>query len=187
MARGGAGNEGGKNRPLVDLARRKHFRVPLHANDKSMAGAFDAFDDPIARHGVNDQAAAQCLHRLVMCCIDLGMGASDDCLQSRVWLERDAMAALDGFFTLLVLLSIWHLCADILVKAAALHDVDRLGPAANAEDRDVLFQCYGGDLQLESAAFRLDGPESWDRYFAVITWMDIEVAAAQYQAVDTCQ
>ena len=97
-----------------------------------MAGAFDSFDDTIAGCCVDDQAAADSLHRLVMRGVDLGMTAPDDRLQSGTRSDRDAMAALDSFFALLVFLGIWHLRTDVLVKAAALDDIDRLGAAANA-------------------------------------------------------
>lgn len=58
MAPGGSRNQSGKDLPLMAIARRKYFRVPLHAEDKAMTGALDAFDDAIARGGVDDQSAA---------------------------------------------------------------------------------------------------------------------------------
>ncbi len=60
------------------LARRQHFRMPLDADDKGVSGAFDAFDDAVAGHGIYDQAAAQSLDRLVMRRIHFGMTAPDD-------------------------------------------------------------------------------------------------------------
>ena len=60
------------------LARRQDFRVPLHADDESMAGAFDAFDYSVAGPSIDNQAAAESFHRLVMRRIDLGMSPPDD-------------------------------------------------------------------------------------------------------------
>ena len=57
-APGGTGHQGGKDASLVTLARRQHFRVPLHTDDKGVAGAFDAFDDAVAGYGIDDQATA---------------------------------------------------------------------------------------------------------------------------------
>jgi len=77
-APGGTGHQGGKDASLVRLARRQYFRVPLHTDDKCVAGAFDAFDDAVAGYGIDDQAAAQSLDRLVVRRIDLGMSAPDN-------------------------------------------------------------------------------------------------------------
>lgn len=67
-----------------------------------------------------------------MCRTDLGMTEPDNVSQQGARLDRDAMAALYGFFALLVFLGVRHLSADVLVKAAAQDDVDRLGAAADA-------------------------------------------------------
>ena len=52
-------------------SRRQNFGMPLHADDKSMARAFDSFDYAVIGDGVDDQAFAELFDCLVMSCIDL--------------------------------------------------------------------------------------------------------------------
>ena len=65
------GDEGVEDSPVALAPWRQNFGVPLHADDKAMARAFDPFDHAVIRDGVDDQAFAELFDRLVMRCVDL--------------------------------------------------------------------------------------------------------------------
>ena len=60
------GDEKRENALLVLAPRRQNFRVPLNAENPSMLGALDAFDDAVLGDGVGHQTAADFFHRLMM-------------------------------------------------------------------------------------------------------------------------
>ena len=45
--------------------------MPLHAENKMMSDAFDAFDDPVVGDRVEDESLAQSFDRLMMGSVDL--------------------------------------------------------------------------------------------------------------------
>ena len=65
------GDEGFEDSSVTLASRRQNFGMPLHADDKSMARAFDSFDYAVIGDGVDDQAFAELFDCLVMSCIDL--------------------------------------------------------------------------------------------------------------------
>lgn len=48
------------------LMGRQDFRMPLHAEDKTMLCAFDTFDHTVIGHGIDNEPATESLHGLVM-------------------------------------------------------------------------------------------------------------------------
>lgn len=97
------------------------------------------------------------------------------------------MAAFYALSALLVFLGVGYLSADVLVKTAAQDDVDRLSAAANAKERQILLERRRGEIQFEITALGFDRAEARKRFLAVITGMDIEVAAAQDKAIKARQ
>jgi len=64
-------DEGFEDSPVALASGRENFGMPLHADDKSVARAFDSFDHAVIGDGIDDQAFAELLDRLVMRRVDL--------------------------------------------------------------------------------------------------------------------
>ena len=74
--------------------RRQNFRVPLNAENPSMLGALDAFDDAVLGDGVGHQTAADFFHRLMMGGVYFHFSAADDGVKPRACCYVHLMAAM---------------------------------------------------------------------------------------------
>jgi len=75
------------------LARRQDFRVPLHAENKAVLGAFDSFNHAVIGDGVDDKPAAEAFHRLMMAGIHLKSRTSHDVEKVSTGLDLNRMTA----------------------------------------------------------------------------------------------
>ena len=71
-------DKGRKNSPVRHVLWREHFGMPLHADDKTVARAFDPFDHAVVGDGVGNQTFAKLFDRLVMAGVDLEAAALND-------------------------------------------------------------------------------------------------------------
>ena len=110
------GDEGFEDSPVTLASRRQNFGMPLHADDKRMARAFDTFDHTVIGDGVDDQAFAESFDRLVMSCIDLQAWLLNDGAQACSIGNLYSVSALSFLFTLLMFAGVGHLRGDVLVK-----------------------------------------------------------------------
>ena len=157
--------------------------MPLHAEDEAVLGAFDAFNDTVSSDRVDDEATAELLDGLMMGGVDPQISPLEDFKKPRA-----------GFDTNPVVDSVWLTAAlvgggggklgrDVLVKRSAQSDIDCLGAAANTQYRKITAERRCRHLELEFGARGFDFAELSDRPFAVVTRMNIEIAAAQDQTI----
>ncbi len=158
--------------------------MPLHAKHKRMARIFDPFDQPILGGRIDDQAFADFLYGLMVRGVDLQRPPPQDFFQASAARDDDFMAADFFFGPLFMLIGVRRLGGDVLIERAAEDDVDRLRAAADAEQRQVLLERQLRHLQFELGALLFDRADLLDRLFVVVTRVDIEVAAADQQAVE---
>ena len=90
-------DERGKNAALMLLARRQGLRVPLHAENKAVLGAFDSFNHAVIRDGVDDKAAPEAFHRLVMAGIHFKARTFHDVEKAGARLDVNGMTAVRIF------------------------------------------------------------------------------------------
>ena len=131
--------EGLEDSPVTLASRSQYFGMPLHAEDETMACAFDPFDHAVVRDGVDDQALAEPFDRLVMGGVDLKARSTDDGAQARSVRNLHSMPALVFFRTLFVFAGSWHLRRDVLVERSAERDIERLLAATDAEHGQIFF------------------------------------------------
>lgn len=178
------GDEGVEDSPVALASWRQHFGMPLHADDKTMARAFDPFDHAVIRNGVDDQAFAELFDRLVMRRVDLKARSTHDGAQLRAIRNLHSVSANSFLFTLLMFAGVGYLRGDVLVKRAAEHDVERLLAAADAEHRQIFFYRRGGNVEFEFGSLCFDDAKLMDRFLAVVARMDVEAAATDDQTVE---
>jgi hypothetical protein len=123
---------------------RRFFWVPLHGYAKVDRGQFNAFNDSVRRSRRNDEVATQLFDGLVVVHLSASDCVAHDAFQVR--------SALDGHVhggkrssALLVVIVPDHL-RKVLDEASTLMNVEHLGAAANAEEREVCG--YGGSEQV---------------------------------------
>ena len=133
------GDEKRENALLVLAPRRQNFWVPLNAENPSMLGALDAFDDAVLGDGVGHQTAADFFHRLMMGGVYFHFSAADDGVKPRACRYVHLMAAMVFARALFVGAGAGNLFFNVLIQRAAQGDVDRLRAAADAQDGHVLF------------------------------------------------
>ena len=157
--------------------------MPLHAEDEAVLGAFDTFDDTVSSDGVDDEPAAELLDGLMMGCIDLQISPAEDFEKPRAGFDPNRVIDCVWLTAALVGGGGGKLDRDVLVKRSAQSDIDRLGAAANTQYRKITAERRCGHFELEFGARGFDFAELFDRPFAVVARMNIEIAAAQDQTI----
>ena len=119
---------------LEFLTRRQHFGMPLHAQNETVAYAFDALDDAIFGDGVDGEPAAEMLDGLMMTGIHPYARAAHDFEQSSVWFDVNGVAT-SILRSVFVDPASTELDCNVLIEGAAQGDVDCLGAATNTKNR----------------------------------------------------
>jgi hypothetical protein len=126
--------------------------VPLDAEHEPLAGPLDRLDRPARRPRHRVQSGADAVDRLVVERVDLLLHRAADAGQSRVRRDLDGVRRHPTRVGLAV-------AGKMLVEAAAARDVERLGAAADAEDRQPGSVRAARDLELERVEAGLGRPE----------------------------
>ena len=92
--------------------------MPLHAKAERVRGVFDAFDDTIARAGIDDDPIGHFRHRLVVGAIDRKRCLSDDLIEQRVGNYRHLVPCLVARVGLLVREGVLDAIGDVLDERA---------------------------------------------------------------------
>ncbi len=157
--------------------------MPLHAKDEAVLGAFDTFDDTVSGDGVDDEPAAELLNGLMMGCVDPQVLPAEDFEKPRAGFNPNRVVESVWLSAALVGAGAGKLGRNVLVKRSAQSDINRLGAAADAQYRKITTERRCGHLELEFGARGFDFAELFDRPFAVIARMNIEMTAAQHQTI----
>src|ERR1700761_1300364 len=145
----------------LGLAVDERLGVPLDADQEAPARVLDRLDRPVGRPGADPQPLAESVDRLVVEGVDVGevdLGGADDLGQLRARLDLDRVARLgagDG----LAVPDLGREVGEVLVERPAADDVQRLGAAADRQDRHLAGVGAGGDGELETVELRLDRPQ----------------------------
>src|SRR5882724_1344115 len=131
------GDEKRENALLVLSPRRQNFWVPLNAENPSVLGALDAFDDAVLGDGVDHETTADFFHRLMMGGVYVHFSSSDDGVKPCACVYVHPMAAIFFARASFMGAGAGNLFFNVLIQRAAQGDVDRLRAAADAQDGHV--------------------------------------------------
>ncbi len=112
-------DEGGKYAALKFLARRQNFRMPLDAEHKAVAGAFDPLDHTVSGDGIDNEAAAESLHRLMVRGVHRQARSFHDGEKARAGFDVNRMTAMPAPGAALVRSGVSKLRSDVLVERTA--------------------------------------------------------------------
>ena len=96
------GEEGGKDTAMSPAFRCKRFRMPLDAQNETVARALNPFDNAIVGNRVDDQSLPEVFYSLMMAGIDLYAAALDDRVETCLRDNVDVVAAVAFFLALFV-------------------------------------------------------------------------------------
>src|SRR5581483_5166596 len=162
--------------------------MPLHADQKTGARSFDAFDQSVRGIGCGPQTGGQRLDALVVHAVDLYLFAAEQFGEVRSlvhtnWVRQIIARVLVGGGKVIVLNGFGTLGGDVLVETTAAGDVDGLNAAADAEDGFTVRQRPADQQQLRPVAGRVGAVAQLVARLAVVGRIDID-AAGQEHAVE---
>ena len=134
------------------MAIKEEFRVPLDGQKEALGGGFDRFDNSVRSHGARDQRWRHSLDGLMMGTVHHQGCPADNLPQEALWRNRHGMGRLSRFRLLTVVQDMPHLRRNVLKKAAAARDVDRLHPSTNPQERKITISRLMDQIKLKIGA-----------------------------------
>ena len=143
--------------------------MPLHAEHEAAVVALDPLDGPVGRPGDRPQAVAEPLDGLVVEGVHAQRAGADGAREQRAGFDRHVVRDGPAGLRLAVV-------GHVLEERAAARDVERLGAAADAEDRQAAGVGMARDRQLEGVHVGLHRAELGVRLGAVGGRVDVRAA-----------